>query len=197
MNRLKDRLKFILERWIQRGVWHQLLVMVAAVVLVAVTGGLLAWGLTDGFEHPGGAIWWAFLRLTDPGYLGDDEGTLLRVISTTITVLGYVLFMGSLIAILTQSLARIMRTLESGLTPIYINGHLLILGWTNRTPTIVRELVISEGRVRRFLSGRKTHRLRIVILTEEVDAEIRQELRDVLGSALKRSQIIFRSGSSM
>jgi hypothetical protein len=197
MNRLKDRLKFILERWIQRGAWHQLLVMVAAVVLVAVTGGLLAWGLTEGFEDPGVAIWWAFLRLTDPGYLGDDEGTLLRGISTTITVLGYVLFMGSLIAILTQSLARTMRTLESGLTPIYISGHLLILGWTNRTPTIVRELVISEGRVRRFLSGRKTRRLRIVILTEEVDAKIRQELRDVLGSSLKRSQIIFRSGSSM
>ena len=197
MNRLKDRLKFILERWIQRGAWHQLLVMVAAVVLVAVTGGLLAWGLTESFEDPGVAIWWAFLRLTDPGYLGDDEGTLLRGISTSITVLGYVLFMGSLIAILTQSLARTMRTLESGLTPIYISGHLLILGWTNRTPTIVRELVISEGRVRRFLSGRKTRRLRIVILTEEVDAKIRQELRDVLGSSLKRSQIIFRSGSSM
>jgi hypothetical protein len=197
MNRLHNRLKFMLERWIQRGAWHQLLVMVAAIVLVAVTGGLLAWGLTGSFEDAGAAIWWAFLRLTDPGYLGDDEGTLLRVIATIITVLGYVLFMGSLIAILTQWLNQTMRTLESGLTPIYISGHLLILGWTNRTSTIVRELVRSEGRVHRFLRRRKTRRLRIVILTEEVNAALRQELRDVLGPALKRSQVIFRSGSSM
>ena len=37
------------------------------------------------------------------------------------------------------------------ITPIAENGHILLLGWTDRTPTIVRELVVSEGRVGRFL----------------------------------------------
>ncbi len=197
MKRLKDRLKFILERWIQRGASYQLLVMVALIVFVAVAGGLLAWSLSDAFAGPGEAIWWAFLRLTDPGYLGDDEGALLRTISTVVTVLGYVLFMGSLIAILTQWLNQTMRKLESGLTPISADGHVLILGWTNRTATIVRELVLSEGRVRRFLMHRGARRLRVVILAEEVDVELRQELRDLLGPAMKPRQIIFRSGSSM
>ncbi len=195
--RLKDRLKFILERWLQRGATYQLLVMVALIVAVAVTGGLLAWGLSDAFAGPAEAVWWAFLRLTDPGYLGDDQGTLLRTVSTVVTVLGYVLFMGSLIAILTQWLNQTMRKLESGLTPISMDGHLLILGWTNRTATIVRELVMSEGRVRRFLARRGTRRLRIVILAEAVDAELRQELRDALGPAMKQSRIIFRSGTSI
>lgn len=194
---LTDRLKFALERLIQRGALYQLLVIAGLIVLVAVLGGLLAWALTDTFAHPGVAIWWAFLRLTDPGYLGDDEGTALRVISTVVTVLGYVLFMGSLIAILTQSLSQTMRRLESGLTPIAVRDHLLILGWTNRTASIVRELVLSEGRVRRFLSRHGTRRLRIVILAEQVDASLRQELRDLLGPALKHRQVIFRSGSSM
>ncbi|RMH50429.1 MAG: ion channel DMI1 [Bacteroidetes bacterium] len=194
---LADRLTFALERLIQRGAPYQLLVIAGLIVLVALGGGLLAWGLTDAFAHPGAAVWWAFLRLTDPGYLGDDEGTALRVISTVVTVLGYVLFMGSLIAILTQSLSQTMRRLESGLTPIAVRDHVLILGWTNRTAPIVRELMLSEGRVRRFLSRRGARRLRIVILAEQVDARLRQELRDQIGPALKHRQVIFRSGSSM
>ncbi len=194
---LADRLTVALERLIQRGAPYQLLVIAGLIVLVALGGGLLAWGLTDAFAHPGAAVWWAFLRLTDPGYLGDDEGTTLRVISTVVTVLGYVLFMGSLIAILTQGLSRTMRRLESGLTPIAVRDHILILGWTNRTGPIVRELMLSEGRVRRFLSRRGARRLRIVILAERVDAGLYQELRDQLGPARPPRQVVFRSGSSM
>ncbi|MDX1546212.1 MAG: hypothetical protein R3247_04455 [Rhodothermales bacterium] len=198
LNRLKDRLKYLLERWLQRGALYQLSAVVGLIVLIAFGGGLLAFWLTDGlFADPWAAIWWSFLRLTDPGYLGDDEGTALRIISTTVTVLGYVLFMGSLIAILTQWLTQTMRRLESGLTPISMDDHIAILGYTNRTPTIIRELLLSEGRVQRFLRLHGTRRLRIVVLADEVDASLRQELRDYLGGSPAQGQIIFRSGSSL
>lgn len=197
LRRFKARLKFVLERWIQRGAWYQFLAIAALIACVAGVGGLLAWGLTDAFDHPAAAVWWSFLRLTDPGYLGDDEGTTLRVISTAVTVLGYVLFMGSLIAILTQWLNQTMRRLESGLTPISINDHVLILGWTNRTPLIVRELLHSEGRIRRFLRRRGARRLRIVVLAEDVDQTLRAELREHLGPLARKHRVILRSGSSM
>ncbi len=195
--RLGNRIQFLLERWIQRGALYQLLFMLGLIVIVAFSGGVLAVSLTDVFSNLGESVWWAFLRLTDPGYLGDDEGTTLRVISTAVTVLGYVLFMGSLIAIMTQWLNQEIRRLESGLTPITIEDHFLILGWTNRTPSILRELVLSEGRVRRFLKRRGARKLRIVILAEEVTAELRHEIRDILGNRVRRAQIIVRSGSSM
>lgn len=195
--RLKDRLKYRLERWIQRGALFQLLVIAGLIALVAVVGGLAAWAFGGGFSGPADAIWWAFLRLTDPGYLGDDAGALLRTISTVVTVLGYVLFMGSLIAILTQWLNVLMRTLERGLTPIALRDHILILGWTNRTGAIVQELLLSEGRVQRFLQRRGTRKLRIVILAEQVDAALAQELRDLLGAHWDPRRIILRSGSSL
>ena len=198
LSRLKDRLKFIVERWLQRGALYQLLAVVALIVLIAVGGGLLAWAVTDGlFEDPASAVWWSFLRLTDPGYLGDDEGLGLRVIATTVTILGYVLFMGSLIAILTQWLNETMQRLESGLTPISMDDHIVILGWTNRSPTIIRELLLSEGRVKRFLGRYGAKRLRIVVLADEVDVSLRQEVRDLLGGTPSSGQIIFRSGSSL
>jgi hypothetical protein len=83
------------------------------------------------------------------------------------------------------------------LTPIAQKNHVLILGWSNRTPTIVHELVLSEGRVRRFLQRHGARKLRIVILSDEVTAKHRQDLRDLLGSDWNDRQIIFRSGTPL
>jgi hypothetical protein len=188
---------FALERWIQKGLVHQLLVMSMLVAMVAVTGGIAAWLTSSQFTGAPEAIWWAFLRLTDPGYLGDDEGLALRLISTIVTVLGYVIFMGSLIAIMTQWVARRVRVLESGLTPITMKDHIVILGWTNRTPEIVAKLLGAQGRLQRFLEGRNVSKLRVVVLSEEVNAERRIEMRDHLGALWSDNQVFLRSGSSL
>jgi len=190
-------LRFVLERWVQRGIWPQLVLIASLVALVAALGGVAAWALTDAFASLPEAVWWAFLRLTDPGYLGDDEGTTLRVISTAVTVLGYVLFMGSLIAIMTQWLALTLRKLESGLTPIAMQNHFVILGWTNRTPETVKKLLAAGGRLQRFLAERGVRKLRVVVLADEVDAARRLELRDHLGEAWSENQVFLRSGSSL
>ena len=190
--------RFLLEQWIQKGVLSQLLIMASLVVLVAILGGAVAWGATTNFETPQQAMWWAFLRLTDPGYLGDDEGVRLRTISTTITVLGYVIFMGSLIAIMTQWLSRTIRQLESGVTPIAMRDHIVILGWTNRTPEVVLRLLDARGSLQRFLSDSTTkHSLRVVVLSEDSGAERRLELEEHLGEHWNEGKVFLRSGSSL
>ncbi|MEL7341928.1 MAG: ion channel DMI1, partial [Bacteroidota bacterium] len=65
--RLFDRVTFWLETRLQQGFFWQLLIMAFLLLLIAAGGGVSAWMLTDQFSHPGEAIWWAFLRLTDPG----------------------------------------------------------------------------------------------------------------------------------
>ncbi|QDV05097.1 hypothetical protein Poly30_05920 [Planctomycetes bacterium Poly30] len=194
---LRSPVRFLLERWIQRGVLHQLALMAALIASTAVVGGIAAWLFTPQFTSPGTAIWWSFLRLTDPGYLGDDEGTALRVISTIVTILGYVLFMGSMIAVMTQWLFGTMRRLESGLTPISMREHVVVLGWTNRTPEIVLQLMTAQGRLKRFLERSEARKLRIVVQAEEVDAEVRGRLRDHLGKHWNEGQVFLRSGSAL
>lgn len=197
IDRLRNRVTFHLERLILRGAHYRLLLIAAIIGLVSAGAGTFVFRSTTTFSSFSEAIWWAFLRLTDPGYLGDDKGLVLATASTIVTVLGYVLFMGSLIAIMTQWLNETMITLEKGLTPIAQNNHVLILGWTNRTPTIVHELVLSEGRVKRFLRQHGARKLHIVILSEEVTTERRYELRDYLGEDWNERQIIFRSGTPL
>ena len=188
-------LRFQLERWLQRGVFHQLLLVTAVILLVAALGGLAAYLTTEDFSGPSEAIWWSFLRLTDPGYLGDDEGTILRTISTIVTVLGYVLFLGSLIAILTQWLNATLERFEKGLSPISLKGHVVVLGWTSRTPEILRQLLRARGRLERFLRRHDQRLLRVVVVAEDVDAHRRFRLRKYLGDAWRDRQVFLRSGS--
>ncbi len=129
--------------------------------------------------------------------MGDDVGMARRAISSVLTVLGYVLFMGSLIAIMTQWLNQKIRDFERGLTPIVRRNHILILGWTNRTPAIVEELMRAEGRVRRFLRRRRARNLQIVLLTEDVNLERTIELRRMLGKLRKNGTITFRSSTPL
>src|SRR5690606_22221462 len=137
------------------------------------------------------------LRLSDPGYLGDDQGVAKRLVSTAVTVLGYVVFLGALVAILTQWLNETLRNLESGYTPVAVDDHVLIVGMTSRTATILAEMRHATGRVRRFLDLHDAKTLRLVLLAPEVNPGLRFDLRDKLGSLWSDRGIILRSGNPL
>ncbi len=194
--RFIDRVKFFVERQFVKGALFQLLVVAAIIALISITGGILAYPAGEG-EDIGDAVWWAFLRLTDPGYLGDDEGTWLRFVSTMLTVSGYVVFMGTLVAILTRSLIARMTALERGLTPVAFKNHVVILGWNSRTLPLIRELLSASGTMRQHLLGRDSSRLKLVVLAEDMSAVQAEELRSEPGIGRKARQIVLRSGSPL
>ncbi len=180
-----------------QGAFFRMLLLVGLVAFIAVTAGAAAWaiGAVPEFDQ---AVWWAFLRLTDPGYLGDDVGTGKRIISTLVTVSGYVVFMGALIAIMTQWFHRTMAKIDAGTTPVSLEHHFIVLGWTSRTEAIVRELLVSEGRVQRFYErlGRRPS-LRVVVLAEEEPVIVRAGLEDFLEEHWSASRVIVRRGTPL
>lgn len=192
--RLKQRLKFFLERQFIKGAHYQLLFVAALIGLISLVGGMLVLPSGEPTSSLNEAIWWAFLRLSDPGYLGDDEGVWRRLVSTILTVLGYVVFLGSLVAIITTWLNRKIRNLEQGLTPVTANNHVIILGWTNLTIHTAGEIFSSVGRLRRLLKFYGAKRLNIIILSEDVTPRHMQELRDNPLIGERADEIILRSG---
>lgn len=192
--RIRQRFLFLLERQFVKGAYYQLLFVAAAIGLISVIGGLLVMPSGEPTASFNEAVWWAFLRLSDPGYLGDDEGAWRRFISTIVTVLGYVVFLGSLVAIITTWLNRKIRNLEQGLTPVAANNHVIILGWTNRTIHIAAEIFHSVGRLRRFLKLHGTRSLQLIILSDDVTPDHVQELKDNPLIGKRAHEIILRSG---
>jgi ion channel POLLUX/CASTOR len=71
--RVIQRLQFWLERQFIRGASFQLMTVAALIGLISLAGGALLLPAAEESEGLGETVWWAFLRLTDPGYLGDDE----------------------------------------------------------------------------------------------------------------------------
>ncbi|MDF0749425.1 ion channel DMI1 [Marinobacter sp. 71-i] len=195
--RFVDRVKFIVERQLVKGAGFQLLVVGVFIGMISLVGGLLVIPFGAPFEDVGDAIWWAFLRLTDPGYLGDDVGNWQRLVSTILTISGYVVFMGTLVAILTRWLIAKMTDLERGLTPVTLRNHIVVLGWTSQTLPLLGELLGSSGRMRRFLEKHDTNRLRLVVLSETASAAQVHELRNEPGIGRKARQIILRSGAAI
>lgn len=197
----RNRVQFILETILLSGTLGRLFVAALMIVGVAFLAGLIGYwvalGTDQAFANPFDAIWWAFLRLSDPGYLGDDEGAFLRTVSTLVTVAGYVLFMGVLVAILTQGLNERIRKLEMGLTPISAKKHIIHLGWNNRTPWIIQKFLVSEGRVNRFLRRVGARRLKLVVLVDEVQPAHSNELRTIIGRDWDPDRVILRSGSAL
>lgn len=196
-NRLWNRFTYWTERTFVRGAQYRLLLIAALIGLISVAGGAAVLAGGTGFDRSGDAVWWAFLRLTDPGYLGDDVGTVNRVVSTILTVLGYVVFLGALVAVMTQWLNARMTRLEQGLTPVARNDHILLLGLNNRTNSIIREVLLSEGRVRRFLRRRGTRDLHVVVMAKDVTSTLVQDLRDAVGAAWNEQKVTLRSGTPL
>ena len=194
---LIGRVRYVLERQLVKGAHYQLLVVAVFIGLISLVGGWLVWPAASHEMTLAESIWWAFLRLTDPGYLGDDEGSWRRIVSTVLTIMGYVVFMGTLVAIMTRWLISSMTTLEQGLTPVTIRNHVVILGWTNRTLPLVREILDEHGGIQRLLKAREAKRLRLVILSDEVNAARMHELREMPGIGRARGNIILRSGTSL
>lgn len=195
--RIAQRMQFYLERQFVRGASVQLLAVAALIGLISLVGGVLVLPVWGEGGNLGEAVWWAFLRLSDPGYLGDDQGAWRRVVSTWLTVAGYVVFLGALVAIMTQWLNARMRQLESGLTPVATRNHIVVLGWSNRTLPVVGEILQSEGRVKRFLAHLHTSRLRLVVLSQEVTRWHAQTLRDDPAIGKRSRDIVLRSGTPL
>ena len=195
---IKEKASFWAERIIIRGLSGRLVFIGVILVLLTTLAGAALWLVGDPqITTFSGAAWWAFLRLTDPGYLGDDQGLAKRLISTLLTGLGLAIFVGGLVALVTQWLTDTVRRFERGLTPIRMRDHVLILGWTERTVGVVRELLRSQPKERSILRLRRRKHLQIVVLVENLDGSKMHEFQVQLGDQWNAKLVTLRSGTPL
>ena len=195
LSRIKNSLVFWIEQVMVRSALSRFLFMMILIALVTLAAGVLVRPL---FESMGDAVWWVFEHIVVPEYVEDDDDNVTkRAIATVLIILGSILFAGAIIAILVQWWDSTMERLELGLTPVALNDHFVLLGWTSRTLAMLEEIMVSRRRVERFLRERGARRLRVALLVERADTGRRQEIKQQLGEHWNPRQIVLRSGSSL
>lgn len=173
---------------------YQLLLVALVIGLLSVGGGVIVhYTNPTAYRDTSEAIWWAFLRLTDPGYLGDDRGMMPRLVSTFLTISGYVVFLGALVAIMTAWLNQLMSFLASGRSPIFERDHVLLIGWNDRIHALVEEVVHTWRRL-----IKEDARPAIAILCAAYRPGMQRELMQKLDPEVrKHCRLLVRSGNPL
>lgn len=133
----------------------------------------------------GEAFWQSLLRIVDAGTFAADTGWFTRVLGLVITLCG-IFLAGSLIGLIASAVDQRIELLRKGRSTVLEQGHTLILGWSDRVPAVVRELV---------LANESEKRAAVVLLADVEKTFMEDTLRDAVED-FKTTRLVCRSGDS-
>lgn len=136
-------------------------------------------------EHLGfwESLWQATLRLLDAGTFSGDVGFGTRVVGFLVTLSG-IFIAGSLIGLIANAVDQRIEELRRGRSTVIEHDHSLILGWSERVPAIVSELVIAN-------ESRK--RAAVVVVADHDKLEMEERLREAVPDT-RTTKVVCRSG---
>lgn len=157
--------------------------------LIALTALVLALfrlsGVGGGQQHLGvaEALWQSMLRVVDAGTFAGDTGWPTRIVGFAITIAG-IFIAGSLIGLIANAVDLRIEELRKGRSKVLESDHTLILGWSDRVPAIVSELVIAN----------ESRKRAAVVIVADVDKTVMEErLRETVGDT-RTTRVVCRSG---
>ncbi|EFE71697.1 conserved hypothetical protein [Streptomyces viridosporus ATCC 14672] len=180
-----DRARYWFDNTLARGAsalvgWMALLCLTVVVPASAV----LVWtdpdapaSLTDRFAQ----VW----RLTGETLrLGGSTGTPLRVTMSLLLALVALLYVSTLVGLITTALTERLTALRRGRSTVLEQGHAVVLGWSEQVFTVVSELVAAHANQRRAA---------VAVLADR-DKTAMEEALSTKAGPTGRTRLICRSG---
>lgn len=184
----RQKLRYRFDRVLARGTWATLLwlgiVTLGVVALSAVLLALFDVTFTSNedvsfFED----FWQSILRVLDPGTMAGDVGWGRRFLALGITLFG-LLVAGTLIGIIAAGVEERIDRMRGGRSVVFESGHVVVLGASDRMPTVIRQLVLANV-------GRRGNA--IVVMADRDAVEMQDQVRRVV-TDVRDSRLVFRSG---
>ena len=181
---LKRRVIFFFVSQILPGPIVRIGMILGLLSVVALLSGSIALFIENNeFPSPGAATWWAILRISDPGYLADDDSSgRLALLSGLLSLTGSAFLAGGVAAVMTQWLTAKLSALAEGTSIVPFQNHVVVVGWCDRTPHIIEQLLVDDPGAR------------IVVLSELLPEDVRAALSVSLTEVQVR-RVVPRSGS--
>jgi len=170
----------------------QLTALLVGALLLLTLGGVV-WSLGGGNatwdQSVWQSLWFSWGMFFDPGTemgLEATEPWNIKLISVTFSVLGFTfnLLMLGLIVDISRSALEYWRRKRSR---IVANGHILLLGWTDKTLFVMEELIQR--------AANRREKLQMVVLSELDDFDVTQQVRVHFGNPKDSKMIRVRTGS--
>lgn len=105
-----------------------------SVVFILIGAGLLSYK-----ENISIALWNSWTYFADPGTHVEVNGVYLRSVAVFITILGMVFF-ALLIGLVSEAVEDKIESLKEGKTKVYEENHIVIIGFSLQTITIIKQL---------------------------------------------------------
>ena len=180
-----DRVRYWFDSTLARGAsalvgWMALLclaVVVPASALVVWTDPHARESLPDRLAQ----VW----RLTGETLrLGGATGTPLRVTTSVLLALVALLYVSTLVGLITTALTERLTALRRGRSTVLEQGHVVVLGWSEQVFTVVSELVAANANQRRAA---------VAVLADRDKTAMEEALSAKVGP-MGRTRLICRSG---
>jgi hypothetical protein len=182
---LGDRARYWFDNTLARGAsaivgWMALLCLAVVVPASAV----VVWTDPDAPQSlPGrlAAVW----HLTGETLrLGGATGTPLRVTMSVLLALVALLYVSTLVGLITTALTERLTALRRGRSTVLEQGHVVVLGWSEQVFTVVSELVAANANQRRTA---------VAVLADRDKTAMEEALSTKVGP-VGRTRLICRSG---
>lgn len=189
---LKERLRYYFENTMSSGPggvikWLAIISIVAVLILGLV---ILIFGISAEPEaEPLGFVegaWKSLMATLDPGTMGGDEGWAFRIVRFSATLVG-IFLISILIGTISSGIDEQIDELKKGKSNVLESNHTLILGWSEKVFSIIKELVEANSNQKNPV---------IVILADREKVAMDDEIREKVEN-LQNTKVICRSGSPL
>ncbi|MGW9447205.1 CASTOR/POLLUX-related putative ion channel [Streptomyces sp. NPDC055632] len=116
--------------------------------------------------------------------LGGEVGPPLRVLLSVLLALIALLYVSTLVSLITTGLTDRLMALDRGRAAILERGHTVVLGWSEQIPTVVSELV----------AARTERRRRVIAVLADRDKAAMEEDLATTARATGRARVLCRTG---
>ncbi|MER7057236.1 MULTISPECIES: NAD-binding lipoprotein [unclassified Streptomyces] len=180
-----DRARYWFDSTLTRGAaalvgWMALLCLAVVVPASAV----MVWTDPDAPASPRDRLAQVWRLTGETMRLGGATGTPLRAMMSVLLALVTLLYVSTLVGLITTALTERLTALRRGRSTVLEQGHAVILGWSEQVFTVVSELVAANANQRRAA---------VVVLADRDKTVMEEALGTKVGS-LGRTRLICRSG---
>ncbi|CAJ2649227.1 unnamed protein product [Trifolium pratense] len=181
---LKKRIAYMVDVFFSIYPYAKLLALLSATLFLIAFGGLALYAVTGGSLAE--ALWHSWTYVADAGNHAETEGTGQRIVSVSISSGGMLIF-AMMLGLVSDAISEKVDSLRKGKSEVIEKNHILILGWSDKLGSLLKQLAIANKSVGGGV---------IVVLAEKEKEEMEMDITklefDFMGTS-----VICRSGSPL